>query len=199
MRKIYKAKEFNLPELSGLSQKQVEVHLGLYNGYVAHVNKLQEQLEYLQKDPEKNAYAIESVRRRIGFEFNGMRMHEFYFEQLEDDATDEARGGALDEIVSNKFGSFDEFLKEFKSSAMTRGIGWTVLAIDRQMEASEIPEAFVLWVADHELGQLGDLNVLLALDMWEHAFMVDYTPAEKSDYIEAFFKNLNWEVVEKRI
>ena len=199
MRKIYEAKNFNLPTLTGLSEKQVEVHLGLYKGYVAHVNKLQDELERLQKDPEANAYSIESVRRRLGFEFNGMRMHELYFDQMEEGPTDEARGGALDEIVSSKFGSFDEFLKEFKSTAMTRGIGWTVLAIDRQVEVPEVPEAFVIWVADHELGQLGDLNVLLALDMWEHAYMVDYTPAEKADYIEAFFKNLNWELVEKRI
>ncbi len=199
MRKKYEAKEYNLPDLSGLSAKQLEVHLGLYNGYVAYVNKLQEQLESLMQDKEKNAYAIESVRRRIGFEFNGMRMHELYFDQFESGATDEARGGALDEIVSNKFGDFDAFLETFKSTAMTRGIGWTILAIDRKVQDGEVPEAFVLWVADHELGQLGDLNVLLALDMWEHAYMVDYTPAEKADYVQAFFKNLNWELVEKRI
>ena len=199
--KIYKTREFNLPSLEGLSSKQSEVHLGLYDGYVKHVNRLQEELAELKKYPEKNAFAIESVRRRIGFEFNGMRMHEIYFEQLENGATDEARGGAFDEIVTAKYGNFDSFLQEFKKTAMTRGIGWTILAIDRNVDTAkgEVPESFVLWVADHELGQLGDLSILLALDMWEHAYMVDYTPAEKAQYIEAFFKNLNWEVVEKRV
>ncbi len=199
MRKKYEAKEYKLPDLTGLSAKQVEIHLGLYNGYVAHVNKLQDQLDILMQNKEKNAYAIESVRRRIGFEFNGMRMHELYFDQFENGATDEARGGALDEIVSSKFGDFDSFLETFKSTTMTRGVGWTILAIDRKVKDGEVPEAFVLWVADHELGQLGDLNVLLAIDMWEHAYMVDYTPAEKAEYVKAFFKNLNWELVEKRI
>ena len=200
MRKIYTSKQFDLPELSGLSQKQIEAHLGLYDGYVKHTNVLQDTLDELKKDPEKNAYATESVRRQLGFEFNGMRMHEIYFEQWEHGKTDEARGGAFDEIVSNKFGDFDSFLQEFKKTAMTRGIGWTILAIDeKDIEAPQVPEAFIVWVKDHELGQLGDLKVLLALDMWEHAFMVDYTPSEKAAYVDAFFDNLNWEVVEKRI
>ena len=200
--KKYQAKKFNLPELTGLSQKQVEVHLGLYNGYVNFTNTLQETLEELKKEPEKNAYAIESVKRRLGFEFNGMRMHELYFEQLESGPSEEPRGKAFDEIVSNKFGDFDSFLAEFKKTAMTRGIGWTVLAIDEKdidTAKGDVPEAFIAWVADHELGQLADSKILLALDMWEHAFMVDYSPAEKSNYVEAFFKNLNWSVAEARI
>ena len=200
--KKYQAKDFNLPELRGLSAKQIEVHLGLYNGYVNFTNTLQETLEELKKDPEKNAYAIESVRRRLGFEFNGMRLHEIYFEQLEHGASEEPRGKALDEIVSNKFGDFDNFLNEFKKTAMTRGIGWTILAVDEKdidTAKGDVPEAFIFWVADHELGQLADSKILLALDMWEHAFMVDYTPAEKAEYTEAFFNNLNWSVVEERI
>ncbi len=195
----YKTREFNLPNLKGLSQKQIEVHLGLYDGYVKHTNILYETLKELE---ESNApqYAIESVRRRLGFEFNGMRMHEFYFEQLEHGATDEARGGALDEIVSAKYGDFDKFLEIFKQVAMSRGIGWTILYMDKkQKNDADIPEAHIAWVPDHELGQLADASVLLALDMWEHAYMVDYTPSEKAEYIKAFFENLNWEVVEKRI
>ena len=199
--KKYETREFNLKNLEGLSEKQVEAHLGLYKGYVAHVNILQETLQKLNKSPQENAYAIESVRRRLGFEFNGMRMHEIYFEQLENGDGAQPRGEALDEIVSTKYGSFDSFLEEFKKTAMTRGIGWTVLAIDRNVdtENEEVPEPFIVWIADHELGQLGDLNIILSLDMWEHAFMVDYLPAEKADYVDAFFKNLNWKIVEERI
>ncbi len=197
--KKYKTKKYAFKSLKDLSDKQLDVHLALYDGYVNNLNILQEELEKLKSDPERNAFAIESVRRRIAFEFNGVRMHEIYFDQLENGATDEARGGAFDEIVSNKFGSFDDFLIEFKKTAMTRGVGWTVLAIDTRYEDLEVPDAFVVWVADHELGQLADSKILLALDMWEHAFMVDYTPAGKKNYVEAFFKNLNWEFVEKRI
>lgn len=196
--KKYEAKDFKLPDLSDMSPKQVEVHLGLYKGYVTHVNKLQETLEKLKENEEENSFAIESVRRRLGFEFNGMRMHEFYFNQFEKGATEQARGGAFDEIVSTKYESFDNFMNEFEKTAMTRGIGWTILAIDAN-SGDDVPVPHIAWVADHELGQLGDLKVLLALDMWEHAYMVDYTPAEKAQYIKAFFKNLNWETVERRI
>jgi Fe-Mn family superoxide dismutase len=76
---------------------------------------------------------------------------------------------------------------------MTRGIGWTVLYHDPKGKT-----VHTAWVGDHELGQLAGLPVILAMDMWEHAFMVDYLPSEKKQYIEAFLKNTNWKVVESR-
>ncbi len=194
----YKTREFNLKNLQGISDKQIRVHLDLYDGYVKNTNILQETLDKLA-EAEVPPYAMESVRRRLGFEFNGMRMHEYYFEQLEEKTSD-ARGTALDELVSVKFGDFDKFISNFKEIAMTRGIGWTILYMDRKHKnENDVPEVHIAWVADHELGQLADLQILLVLDMWEHAFMVDYTPAEKSNYIDAFFENLNWNIVEERI
>lgn len=189
----YTPQTFNLGALEGLSEKQVKVHLGLYEGYVKHVNVLREQIAELTKlDAEKYAYAITETRRRLGFEFNGMRMHEYYFEQFEGE-----KGGnpdsALAKAVAEKYGSGEAFLEHFTKVGMSRGIGWSVLYAD--------PKAHTLhtaWVSDHELGQLGGLPILLAMDMWEHAFMVDYVPAEKKNYIEAFLKNVNWSVVEKR-
>lgn len=190
----YTPQTFNLPTLDGISDKQIEVHLGLYEGYVKHINTLREQIADLEKhDKEKYAFAIESVRRRLGFEFNGMRMHEFYFPQWERGATPEPRGSALDEALSAKYGSFDGFLEHMKTTAKSRGSGWATLAWDAK---GATPHVF--WTADHELGTLADVKVLLAMDMWEHAFMVDYVPAEKGQHIDAFFKNLNWTVVEER-
>jgi Fe-Mn family superoxide dismutase len=190
----YTAQQFNLPELPGLSEKQIKVHLGLYEGYVKHINLLREQIADLTAlDTEKYAYAITETRRRLGFEFNGMRMHEYYFTQLEGGAQELTAESMLGKAVSEKYGSVENFITHFTAVGMSRGIGWSVLYAD--------PIAHTIhtaWVSDHELGQLGGLPVIFAMDMWEHAFMVDYIPAEKKQYIEAFLKNVNWGVAEKR-
>lgn len=190
----YEARKFNLPALPGISEKQIAVHLALYEGYVKHTNVLRQQIADLEAaDKEKHAYAIMEVRRRLGFEFNGMRMHEFYFSQLEGGAKEHTPGSALEQAVAEKYGSWDQFIAHMTAVAMSRGIGWSILYFDT---VAKTPH--VAWVSDHEIGQLGSLPVMLALDMWEHAYMVDYVPADKKQYVEAFFKNLNWEVVEAR-
>jgi len=191
---LYTPQTFNLPELSGLSEKQIKVHIGLYEGYVKHINLLREQIKDLETlDKEKYAYAITETRRRLGFEFNGMRMHEYYFTQLEGGAQDINTGSGLADAVGEKYGSVEKFIAHFTAVGMSRGIGWSILYYD---PIGKTPH--VAWVTDHELGQLGGLPILLAMDMWEHAFMIDYVPSEKKNYIEAFLKNLNWSVVEKR-
>lgn len=190
----YTPQIFSLPELSGLSEKQIKVHIGLYEGYVKHINILREQIKDLEVlDKEKYAYAITETRRRLGFEFNGMRMHEYYFTQFEDGAVTYNTESSFAKVVSEKYGSVENFITHFTSVAMSRGIGWSILYYD---PIGNTPHT--AWVTDHELGQLGGLPILLALDMWEHAFMVDYVPAEKKNYIEAFLKNVNWSIVEKR-
>jgi len=190
----YEAQEFNLPSLEGISEKQIDVHLGLYGGYVTHINLLREQIADLSaQDPEKYKFAIESIRRRLGFEFNGMRMHEFYFPQWEGGVTEEPRHGKLGHELAEKYGDWDAFLSHFKSVSMSRGSGWTTLGWDKKGNTPH-----VWWTADHELGMLTDMDILLTIDMWEHAYMVDYLPAEKAQHVEAFFKNLNWQLVEER-
>lgn len=189
---MYQAKTFNLPALTGISAKQIEVHLKLYQGYVTFFNKLEETLGFLLSDPEKNAYALGEVARRRAFEFCGLRMHEYYFSQFEGGAQVPGRG--LQETLAAQYGSFEKFLNNFQGTALMRGIGWSVLYYD-----PETSHFHIAWVSDHELGQLSGLPILLALDMWEHAYMLDYVPAEKKNYLEAFFKNLNWSLVEKRL
>ena len=192
----YTAKTFNLPTLTGLSAEQIKVHLGLYEGYVKNVNLILETLKgyaaYGDKATEGDKYAITELRRRFAFEFDGMRMHEYYFEQFEGE-----KGGspesALAKAAAEKYGSGENFIKHIKEVAGTRGIGWVVVYYDPK--GSTLHTVFV---NDHELGQLAGLPVILALDMWEHAFMVDYVPAEKKNYVDAFLANLNWTVVEKR-
>ncbi len=190
----YTAQTFNLPELPGLSEKQIRAHLGLYEGYVKHINVLREQIaELTALDKDKYAYAIMETRRRLGFEFNGMRMHEYYFIQLEGGASPLASDSKLAVAVSEKYGSVEDFMAHFKAVGMSRGIGWSVLYADPTADT-----VHTAWVSDHELGQLGGLPVILAMDMWEHAFMVDYLPAEKKNYVEAFMSNVNWNVVAER-
>jgi superoxide dismutase, Fe-Mn family len=190
---VYQAQSFTLPELKGLSEKQITAHLGLYEGYVKHVDHLREQIKDLSADREKYGYAITELRRRLGFEFNGMRMHEYYFSQFENGAAAIDKSSALHSALTEKYGSFDSFLEHFTTVGMSRGIGWTILYNDPTGGT-----VHVAWVTDHELGQLAGLPVILAMDMWEHAFMVDYLPSEKKQYIEAFLLNTNWKVAEKR-
>ena len=190
----YSPKTFNLPTLEGISDKQIKVHLALYEGYVKHVNLIMEKIKVLtEADAEGNTYLISELRRRFAFEFDGMRMHELYFAQLEAGGRKLEAGSALFETASAKYGSCENFVKHIREVAGTRGIGWVVVYADPN--AKTIHTTFV---GDHEVGQLAGLPILLALDLWEHAYMVDYVPAEKKNYIDAFFANLNWSVVEKR-
>ncbi len=189
----YEAKQFTIPEVQGISPKQIEIHLKLYEGYVKFTNTLRETLTELRKDSEKNAYALGEVLRRFGFEFNGMRMHEYYFEQLEGGPKSLSPESPLSKALIEKYGSLEDFKNHFVSIALMRGIGWTILAWD---PIGKTPHVY--WVNDHELGQLAGLPILYALDMWEHAFMVDYVPAEKKNYIESFWNASNWSVAEKR-
>lgn len=191
---IYQEKKFNIPTLKGISPKQIEIHLGLYAGYVKHVNLLREKIHELEEaDVERHAYAIAELRRRFSFEFNGMRMHEYYFEQWEGGPSALTQMSPLEQAVSEKYGSWESFVAHFVAVGMSRGIGWTVLYFDPIGKT-----VHTAWVSDHELGTLAGLPVILALDMWEHAYMVDYTPAEKKKYIESFLENINWSVPEER-
>lgn len=190
---IYPIKTFNIPVLEGLSEKQIKVHLGLYEGYVKNVNLLMEKIQKLKEaDAEGNAYVIAELRRRFGFEFDGMRMHEYYFSQFEAKAATLNQDSALASAALEKYGE-QGLIAHMKEVAGSRGIGWVVVYSDPIAKTLH-----TVFVADHEVGQLAGLPVILALDLWEHAFMVDYVPGEKKNYIEAFFANLNWSVVEKR-
>jgi len=189
----YAARTFDIPALKGLSHKQLEVHLALYEGYVKHVNLIRSQIKAL-KETETNAYVISELRRRFAFEFDGMRMHEYYFEQFEGGATPKSESDALMDAAVEKYGSWNTFVAHIKEVAGTRGIGWVVVYYDPAGRTLH-----TVFVGDHELGQLSGLPIILAVDLWEHAYMVDYVPSEKMTYVDAFLENVNWDVVEKRM
>ncbi|MFA6301015.1 MAG: Fe-Mn family superoxide dismutase [Candidatus Paceibacterota bacterium] len=183
--------KFNIPELKGISKKNIEEHLKLYAGYVKFTNLIWEKLGELMVDAEKNSYVIGELQRRFGFEFNGMRNHEYFFKSLEGGAKTLPANSQFKKEIE-KIVPFEKWLEIFKSIAMTRGPGWAVLYWDKQTK-----QFVSTWIDEHHMGQLNGLNWILGIDMWEHAFVYDYSTSEKKKYIEAFFENLNWEIIEE--
>ncbi len=189
----YIEKKFNIPELKNISAKTLEEHLKLYAGYVKHANLILQKISELSEDTEKNLYTIGELKRRLGFEFDGMRNHEYYFEQFENGFVANNTESNLYKKIVEMWGSYDKWLSEFKTLAMTRGVGWAILYLDEKTG-----NLINTWVGEQHEGHLIGLKPILTLDMWEHSYMLDVPPSEKKKYIEAFFENLNWSVVEGR-
>lgn len=187
----YTEQTFTIPELKGISRKTIEEHLKLYAGYVKNTNLMYQKMSEYMEDSEKHALALGEIQRRFSFEFNGMRNHEHYFSLFEG-GTQILSDGELKAAITQQFGSFETWLATFKAIAMTRGIGWAMMYWDPK--AGQFVHA---WVEEQHLGQLNGLPLILGLDMWEHSFYLDYVPADKKKYVEAFFENINWAIVEK--
>jgi Fe-Mn family superoxide dismutase len=186
-------KKFTVPELKGISKKTTEEHLKLYAGYVKNANLILEKIPKYREDAEGNAYILGELRRRLSFEYNGIRNHEIYFASFEGGPKTIAETSPLKKKITETYGSFEDFLANFKTvAATTRGIGWTVLWYDRKDK-----RLLVSWIDEQHLGQLNDCAMIVGLDMWEHSYVADYQPSGKKQYIEDFFANLNWEVIEK--
>lgn len=187
----FKIKTFQIGELKGISAKNIEEHLKLYAGYVKNANTIFNKLSELKSDPEGNALLLMELQRRLGFEFGGMRNHEYYFSSLSGGSKEISKDGKLYVAIEKEWGSFDNFLAHFKFVATTRGVGWSMLYYDKVYD-----KLIITWVDEQHMGHLVGLSPVLCLDMWEHAFVYDYPTSEKKKYIEAFFENLNWSVVE---
>ncbi|OGC80333.1 hypothetical protein A2943_01030 [Candidatus Adlerbacteria bacterium RIFCSPLOWO2_01_FULL_51_16] len=188
----YQEKKFDLPELEGISKKSVEEHLGLYAGYVKNFNAISAKLvEYAKEDTEKNAHALSELIRRRSFEFGGMRLHELYFAQFEGGSTPPTTSSALAEALKRDYQEY--FEQYFKAIGLMRGPGWALLYWDK--EAGQFLAGFS---GEQHQGHFVTLPIILALDVWEHAFILDYGAQGKGKYIDAFFKNLNWTVMEER-
>jgi Fe-Mn family superoxide dismutase len=188
----FEEQKFNIPALKGISAKTIEEHLKLYSGYVKHANLILEHIDELAKDAEKYAYELGELQRRFSFEFNGMRNHEFYFKSLEGGPVPVNTNSALAAAGMKEWPSYEFWLNRFKAIALTRGIGWAILYYDPHTQ-----RLLNAWVDEQHLGQLSSCKPILALDMWEHSFVYDYQPSGKKQYVEDFFANLNWSVIEK--
>ena len=180
-------------ELDGISEKQIQQHWTLYEGYVKNVNELNKRLlEHIQKEDFSPEYA--ELKRRLGFEYNGMILHEHYFAVLKPGQAPANDGSRLDRLLKQSFGGFEEWRKEFTAIGKMRGIGWAILYLDPAHEALSNH-----WVTLHEDGHPAGFTPLLVMDVWEHAYMVDWGATGRPDYITAFLKNVDWRKVEQNL
>ena len=192
----YKGQDFSqLKGLNGISDQQIEIHLGLYNGYVTNTNKLNDQIADLLSKKQGGTPEFAEQTRRLGFEYNGMILHEYYFSNLTANAKPQpSSGGALAKALEQTYGDWDSFRANFVSVGSMRGVGWAILFQDPVTKALSTQ-----WVTLHQDGNPAGFKPILVMDVWEHAFLIDYKPAERGKYIEAFFSNVNWDVVEQRL
>lgn len=185
--------ELKPADLAGISENQIAQHWKLYEGYVAQSNALRTELEQLRKDGKGGTPAYADRRRRFGFEYNGMVLHEYYFGNLKAGVAAPAEGSELRKALIAQFGSFEAFLDDLAKCGATRGIGWAALFMDPA--TGDLTNHFIQL---HEDGNVAGFVPLLLMDVFEHAYMVDFAATARPDYIKAFFENVNWSVVERR-
>jgi Fe-Mn family superoxide dismutase len=189
----YTAKDYgNLLGMEGFSETLLKNHFTLYQGYVNNTNKLMQALDAMLKEDKTGIPEYAELKRRMGFEFNGMRLHELYFGNLGGADKHDDYKKLVDKIVEC-FGSYAQWEKDFKATGMMRGIGWVVLYQDNTNGS-----IFNQWINEHETGHFAGCVPLLVMDVFEHAFLTDYG-LKRADYINAFFRNINWGIVEKRL
>lgn len=179
--------------LSGISDDQINDHWGLYKGYVAQTNGLLKELAAMREAGQGGSLAYADRRRRFGFEYNGMVLHEFYFGNLSHGQSLNG-SGALAAALAANFGSVDAWKADFANTGKTRGIGWAVLAYDPA--TGGLTNHFIQL---HEDGNIAGFQPILVLDVFEHAYMVDHRAGGRAAYIEAFLGNVSWDVVEARL
>jgi Fe-Mn family superoxide dismutase len=189
----YQAKDYShLIGMEGFSQTLLQNHFTLYQGYVTNTNKLRDLLAAMLKEGKAGTPEYSELKRRFGFEFNGMRLHEYYFENL-GGRTPLEKGGALTKKLADAYGSYDGWEQDFRATGAIRGIGWVILYQDNVTGG-----LFNQWINEHEVGHLAGCRPILVMDVFEHAFMTDYG-LKRADYIAAFFKNIDWEVAAGRL
>jgi Fe-Mn family superoxide dismutase len=189
----YAAKDFSfLLGMPGFSDTLLKNHFTLYQGYVNNTNKVMDLLAGLVKDGKEGTPEFAELKRRLGWEFNGMRLHELYFGNLGGDG-DMSKAPNLMKRVAAQFGSPELCAKDFIATASMRGIGWVIL-----YEDVESGLLFNQWINEHDVGHPAGCNPILIIDVFEHAFMIDYG-LKRADYIASFFKNVKWEVADQRL
>jgi superoxide dismutase, Fe-Mn family len=188
----YAAKDYSyLLDMPGWSKSLLLMHFKLYQGYVNNTNLLMQQIQGLSKEGQTRSYEFGALKRRLDWEFDGMRLHELYFGNL---------GGKgairLDDSLSKQleknFGSVETWKQDFISTGLIRGIGWAILYRDRNSG-----NLFNVWINEHDVGHFVEADPLLVMDVFEHAYITQFG-LEKEKYIELFFQSVNWPVVNQR-
>ena len=196
--KEYKQQAFDhLTGLDGISDGQIAEHMQLYAGYVRQVNALTEMLAEIRGRGEAKGTnpQFAELTRRLGFEYNGMILHEYYFSNLRRAAEPKpGSGSGLTKALTDAFGSVEAWQAEFQGIGTMRGVGWAILSQDPATNRLTNH-----WITLHEDGFPAGFKPLLVMDVWEHAYMRDYKATERAKYVEAFFRNIDWHAVERRM
>jgi len=189
----YAAKDYaSLLGMEGLSETLLKNHFTLYQGYVTNTNRVLDTLEQMLKDGKTGTPEFAELKRRLGWEFNGMRLHEYYFENLGGKGGVNKEGKLAKKLAAD-FGNYEAWEKDFRGTGTMRGIGWVVLYQDI-MNGRLVN----FWINEHDVSHPAGCNPMLILDVFEHAFMIDYG-LKRADYIEAFLKNIHWGAAEARL
>jgi Fe-Mn family superoxide dismutase len=182
----YEAKDYSrLLGIAGFSDILLNNHFKLYQGYVKNINLVLEELQALLNEAKDKSPEFAELKRRFGWEFNGVRLHEYYFSNLGHKPID--KNSILFKKIEADFGSFEKWKQDFISTGLMRGIGWVILYLDKESN-----RLFNVWINEHDVGHLSAALPILVMDVFEHAFMLDYQ-LDKPKYIEAFFNNINWQ------
>jgi Fe-Mn family superoxide dismutase len=196
-REPYTPKSFDLRRLQGISDRTLETHFKLYEGYVKETNRLSEEIAEFLKDgkvDQEEMPAYSELTRRLGFEYNGMVLHEYYFSNMKSGGSGDPRtDSAFHQAVEDSFGSYELWKADFSSVGKMRGVGW---AICYQDPANGHVSNH--WITLHEYGNVAGFIPLLVMDVWEHAYILDYKPSERGEYVQAFFSNIDWKVADQR-
>ena len=184
----YESKNYvHLFGMTGFSRQLLENHFTLYQGYVDHTNELLKALSRMEKNAKLPEFA--ELKRRLGWEFNGMRLHEYYFDNL--GGKNPLKASSFQKAIENEFGSFTEWEADFKATGALRGIGWAILYRDTTGALVNT------WIDQHNSGHLTGCSPILVLDVFEHAYLPDYG-LERGEYIDAFLENVDWGISSER-
>ncbi|MCP5504651.1 MAG: superoxide dismutase [Chlamydiales bacterium] len=189
----YQAKDYSylLGKLEGINPSLLKMHFTLYQGYVKNSNALEDTLAEMRNKGDDRTIAYGALKRRFGWEYDGMVLHELYFENLGKQKELSSKSVLYQKIVQD-FGSFENWRKDFLATGMIRGIGWVILYQD--------PTNGILhnvWIDEHNINHLSGGKPLLVMDVWEHAYITEYG-LDRGGYIDAFYQNINWDIVQKR-
>jgi Fe-Mn family superoxide dismutase len=186
----YEAKNYeSLLGTKGLGDQLLKNHFTLYQGYVTNTNKVADALSVMAKEGKTATPEYAELKRRFGWEWNGMKLHEYYFGNLIKDGKALDKNSNLFEKIVEDFGSYENWEKDFKATGAMRGIGWVILYYDGS-------RLFNTWINEHDVGHLSGASPLLVMDVFEHAYMIEYG-LKKADYIEAFFRAIDWTIYPK--
>ena len=189
MKKEFELNKFEFNEdLPKMSKRMLDEHIKLYEGYIKKANEIILKIEEADKSEANASYSfIGELKRQETFSVNGLKLHELYFGHLGGNGE---INGKIKLLIERDFGSIEAWKEDIVATGLSAR-GWAILAFDYRTDSLHNYGSDA-----HNIGAVWGAIPLLALDVYEHAYFIDYGIARK-DYIEAFFKNINWDYVNK--